>query len=116
MTIRVPTCSKCARSSILHQAYSGQDLCRAHLLESVRKRVARELRAQVRIPDHHDPTNPYRILVAVSGGKDSSVLLERMVDLLGPRQDVELLAHVWMRASKDIEHHRLNLPAPSAPD
>ena len=92
MTIRVPTCSKCARSSILHQAYSGQDLCRAHLLESVRKRVARELRAQVRIPDHHDPTNPFRILVAVSGGKDSSVLLERMVDLLGPRQDVELLA------------------------
>ena len=91
MTIRVPTCSKCARSSILHQAYSGQDLCRAHLWRASGS-VARELRAQVRIPDHHDPTNPYRILVAVSGGKDSSVLLERMVNLLGPRQDVELLA------------------------
>ena len=60
---------------------------------SIRKRTSKELRIQLDLPK--DATrldgNPFRILVAISGGKDSAVLLSMMSDIIG-RRDIELIA------------------------
>ncbi|MEC8998333.1 MAG: TIGR00269 family protein [Candidatus Thermoplasmatota archaeon] len=90
----VDTCSRCRSDAVVHQAYSGQYLCGRHLASSIRKRTSRELRLQLELPKdaHHEDGTPYRILVAVSGGKDSAVLLTMMVDIIGRRRDVELIA------------------------
>ena len=75
--IAVEGCSRCKSPSVIHQAYSGQHLCGKHLSASIRKRTSKELRQQLRLPKdaRHADGSPYRILVAISGGKDSAVLL-----------------------------------------
>jgi len=89
--VEVPTCSRCEREAILHQAYSGQDLCSGCLVRSVRKRVGRELRRQLVLPKGEQrPTTT--ILAAISGGKDSAVLLEMLVHFLSERPDVRIVA------------------------
>ena len=92
--IEVQSCSRCRSDSIVHQPYSGQHLCGKHLSSSIRKRTSKELRIQLDLPK--DATrldgNPFRILVAISGGKDSAVLLSMMSDIIGRRRDIELIA------------------------
>ena len=92
--LTVESCSKCRFDAVVHQAYSGQHLCGNHLASSIRKRISRELRLQLVLPK--DATRedgfPFRILVAISGGKDSAVLLSMMADIIGQRRDVELIA------------------------
>ena len=92
--IAVEGCSRCKSPSVIHQAYSGQHLCGKHLSASIRKRTSRELRQQLRLPKdaRHADGSPYRILVAISGGKDSAVLLTMMHDILARRRDVELVS------------------------
>ena len=92
--LSVPTCSQCKDTSILFQEYSGQHLCGKHLASSIRKRVAKEIRLQINLPkdaSHHDGS-PFRIFVAISGGKDSAVLLSMLVDIIGRRRDVEIIS------------------------
>jgi len=78
----------------VHQEYSGQHLCGKHLGSSIRKRTSKELRQQLKLPKdaRHEDGTPYRILVAVSGGKDSAVLLTMLHDILSRRRDLELIA------------------------
>jgi len=82
----VPACSVCRAPAVVTQAYSGQSLCERHLDRSVRKKVGRELRKQLNID------GPTTVLVAISGGKDSAVLLSMLVDLIGSRPDVRIVA------------------------
>ena len=79
---------------MVHQEYSGQHLCGKHLASSIRKRTSKELRQQLKLPKdaRHEDGSPYRILVAVSGGKDSAVLLTMLHDIIARRRDVELIA------------------------
>ena len=92
--LAVERCSRCGSDSVIHQAYSGQHFCGKHLSSSIRKRTSKELRQQLILPKdaRHEDGSPYRILVAISGGKDSAVLLTMMVDILGRRRDVEMIA------------------------
>ena len=92
--ISVEPCSLCDYPSVVHQEYSGQHLCGKHLASSIRKRTSKELRQQLILPKdaRHEDGTPYRVLVAVSGGKDSAVLLSMMYDILSRRRDVELIA------------------------
>ena len=92
--IEVQTCSRCRSAALVHQAYSGQHLCGRHLFSSIRKRTSRELRLQLALPKKatREDNSPFVILVAISGGKDSAVLLSMMVEILGRRRDVELVA------------------------
>ena len=92
--ISVERCSKCPSQSILYQVYSGQHLCGKCLSDSVRKKTSRELRKQLILPKNarHDDGTPFRLLVAISGGKDSAVLLSLIVDIIGKRRDVEIIA------------------------
>ena len=84
----VPTCDSCDKPAVVEQAYSGRILCGKHLAKSVRKKISKELRAQLLLEKGKHTT----ILVAVSGGKDSAVLLDAIVDLVGKRRDVTIVA------------------------
>jgi uncharacterized protein (TIGR00269 family) len=83
----VPSCDKCRKPAIHHQVYSGRMMCGVHLTDSVRKKVSKALRKQLVIPYGGSIT----ILVAISGGKDSAVLLDRIVDALGKNSRVTIV-------------------------
>ena len=84
----VPACDSCDKPAVVEQAYSGRILCGKHLARWVRKKSSKELRAQLLLEKGKHTT----ILVAVSGGKDSAVLLDAIVDLVGKRRDVTIIA------------------------
>jgi len=92
--IRVHSCSRCKSDAIVFQEYSGQHLCGKHLARSIRKRVSKELRFQLELPKDatHSDGTPFKILAAISGGKDSAVLLSMLFDIIGKRRDVEIIA------------------------
>ena len=83
----VPECDKCRNPAVHHQVYSGRIMCAHHLSESVRKKVSKALREQLHLPKGKHTT----ILVAISGGKDSAVLMERIHDNLSKRRDVTIV-------------------------
>ena len=89
--IEISNCSRCRKPAILFQEYSGQHYCSGCLIRSVRKRVGRELRKQLILPKSENG-KLITIMVAVSGGKDSSVLLELLHYFLKNRPDVKLIA------------------------
>lgn len=62
-------------------------MCAHHLSDSIRKKVSKALREQLHLPKGKHTT----ILVAISGGKDSAVLLERIHDNLSRRRDVTIV-------------------------
>ena len=84
----VPTCDSCSKPAILEQAYSGRILCGEHMAKSVRKKIGKELRQQLILPRNKNTV----IFVAISGGKDSAVLLDSLVDRVGKRPDVTIIA------------------------
>jgi uncharacterized protein (TIGR00269 family) len=79
-------CSECAKESIILQRYSGLHLCREHFMESVRKRVYSEFRKQVHLRGGE------MIAVAYSGGKDSTLTLYLMNEIVKPMRNVSLTA------------------------
>ena len=92
--IEVQSCSRCRSDAIVFQSYSGQHLCGRHLYSSIRKRTSRELRHQLDLPKNatKEDGSPFIVLVAISGGKDSAVLLSMINEIIGRRRDVELVA------------------------
>ena len=84
--IPVPTCLKCDREPITLIRYNGAHLCEEHFQEFVERRVRKEVRKQV------DLDGMSRLGVALSGGKDSSVALAILVDVLSNRKDLQILA------------------------
>ena len=93
MSLDVQACSRCEHHAVIHQIYSGQHLCQFHLKKSIQKRVSKALRNQLGLPSDARDENgePSVILVCISGGKDSAVLLDMMVKIVGSRRDVELV-------------------------
>ena len=85
---QAPACDVCGKDAVIEQAYSGRILCGHHLEKSIRKKVAKELRKQL----HLDTSKPTTVFVAISGGKDSAVLLTLLVELIGMRRDVRIVA------------------------
>ena len=69
--IEISQCSRCRKSAILFQEYSGQHYCPSCLIRSVRKRIGKELRKQLILPKS-EKNQLTTIMVAVSGGKDST--------------------------------------------
>tara|TARA_B100001121_G_scaffold212430_1_gene186065 strand:- start:221 stop:1231 length:1011 start_codon:yes stop_codon:yes gene_type:complete len=86
--LEIPACDVCRKPAVVEQAYSGRILCGEHLAKSVRKKVAKELRKQLILKKGQHTT----IFVAISGGKDSAALLELLVDIVGIRPDVTIIA------------------------
>lgn len=79
-------CSKCGKKAVTFIRYNGTHLCRDHFVGFVERRVKTEFRRQV------DLDNAGSISVALSGGKDSSVALAILFDILHSRRDVRLCA------------------------
>lgn len=79
-------CSECGKEAIILQRYSGLHLCHEHFLESVRKRVYSEFRRQVHLRGGE------KIAVAYSGGKDSTLTLCLMNEIVKPMRNVSLAA------------------------
>ncbi len=90
-------CDKCKAGAIAFIRYSGAHLCRKHFCEFVEKRVKHELRRQI------DLKGGERIAVAVSGGKDSTVALHIMAEVIGRRRDLEMCA---ITVDEGIEGYR----------
>jgi uncharacterized protein (TIGR00269 family) len=82
----VVRCSKCSAEAVTYIRYNGNSLCPEHFTEYVDKRVKREIRAQL------DIGHGKHIAVAISGGKDSSVTLATLANILGDRRDIRLTA------------------------
>ncbi|MCD4846490.1 MAG: TIGR00269 family protein [Methanosarcinales archaeon] len=79
-------CTKCNRTAVTYQPYSGAHLCDIHLIKDVERKVKHTIR-QHRMMERGDT-----IAVALSGGKDSSVLLYLLSNLFGHRPDITLIA------------------------
>ena len=75
-------CDKCSAPAIFFQKYSGLHLCKTHFATDVEKKIKKELRKE-----QVEGT----LAVALSGGKDSSVVLSVLNDLL-PRRGIEIVA------------------------
>jgi len=71
---------------VVLQRYSGAHLCQSHFLDSVEDRVRAELRRQL------PPSGTERIVIGVSGGKDSSTAAYVLRSMLSHRRDVALEA------------------------
>jgi len=81
-----PACDHCAGPAIVWQRYSSARLCARHLHGSVEKRARREV-GHAALPDRGA-----RLLVAYSGGKDSTVALHLANALRETRPGLELVA------------------------
>ncbi len=90
-------CSKCNSDAVTFIRYNGNSLCSAHFIQYVERRAKKEIRAQLNLKRGKN------IAVAVSGGKDSSVALMILHDVLGKRKDVDLSA---ITVDEGIEGYR----------
>ncbi len=76
----------CKKDKVFNRPHEGRSLCRDHFMESFEKTVKRTIRKN-ELFDSGD-----KIAVALSGGKDSSVVLYLLKKILGERRDIEIAA------------------------
>lgn len=79
-------CQRCSKSAVIYQKYSNTHLCRTHFITDVERKIKRDIR-KFRMVQKGD-----RIAVALSGGKDSIVLLYVLNQIFQDRKDLELSA------------------------
>lgn len=98
-------CSKCGKKAVYEARYSGMNYCEDHFAESVESRFKTEIRKQIRIG-----REVKTVAVALSGGKDSSVLLYLIKKVLGKNKKIKIVA---ITVDEGIEGYR-NLELESA--
>lgn len=91
------TCDKCGKDAVTFIRYSGAHLCKIHFMEFVERRVKKEMRKQFRLQKDEV------FALAVSGGKDSVVMMHIVHDILKERKDLEF--HV-ITIDEGIEGYR----------
>jgi uncharacterized protein (TIGR00269 family) len=96
MTIK---CKKCTHDAIIFQKYSGMHLCKKHFVEDVERKIKLTIRQEYSIRKNDV------LAVALSGGKDSSVVLYVVHKILGNRPDIEIVA---VSVDEGIEGYRSN--------
>ncbi|MFY9801234.1 MAG: tRNA(Ile)-lysidine synthase [Methanoregula sp.] len=79
-------CSKCSRTAVIFQEYSGQHLCSQHFDADVEAKAKHEIRR------HHWLSHGDHIAVALSGDSGSSALLYFLKKLTSNRRDIQISA------------------------
>jgi uncharacterized protein (TIGR00269 family) len=79
-------CSKCSRTAVIFQEYSGQHLCSQHFDADVEAKAKHEIRR------HHWLSPGDHIAVALSGDSCSSALLYFLKKLTSNRRDIRISA------------------------
>ena len=80
------TCDKCGNAKvIIKRKHSGQKLCQDCFIQSTQQKVLRDIRKQKLI------SKGDKVLIALSGGKDSVMLLD-ILNLLNKRGIIDLVA------------------------
>nr|MDO8090811.1 TIGR00269 family protein [Candidatus Sigynarchaeota archaeon] len=93
-------CKKCSKTAVVFLPYSGEKLCRKCFLNSVERRVHKEI-ARTKMLKRSD-----HIGVAVSGGKDSVVLLHILHKIESKFPESKLLIiHIDEGISQYSEHN-----------
>jgi uncharacterized protein (TIGR00269 family) len=80
----IKTCSKCKKPAITFIRYNGTHLCKDHFIEYFERRVKKDIKKQGRIEGSN------KIGVAISGGKDSTVVLNLIHDIFSKRPNIDL--------------------------
>jgi uncharacterized protein (TIGR00269 family) len=80
------TCSKCGEEAVINREYEGRSLCKKHFSISINKQVKRTIR------ENNMVESGDTIAVGLSGGKDSAVMLDQLVEIFGERPDIEIVA------------------------
>ena len=78
-------CSKCGEEAVIHREYEGRSLCKKHFTISVNKQVKKSIRKADMVESGDT------IAVGLSGGKDSAVLLDQLVQIFGERPDIKIV-------------------------
>ena len=82
--VKTPGCSLCRGPAVFHDRMTGRHLCREHFIADIEDRVAETIRSRnLIIPGDH-------VLIALSGGKDSTALLMILAHLLPSWDSVRL--------------------------
>lgn len=79
-------CTKCNKAAIIFQKYSGMHLCKNHFIADVERKIKLTIRKDFKV--HKNET----IAIALSGGKDSTVLCYILDKIFGKRPDIKLIA------------------------
>lgn len=79
-------CSKCGKTGVIFQDYSGLHLCKQHFKEDFLHKAKKTVR------QNHWLVPGTRFAVALSGGPASCALLDFMQTLVGERKDISLIA------------------------
>jgi uncharacterized protein (TIGR00269 family) len=78
-------CSRCGEEAVITREFEGRSLCKKHFSIDVNKTVKKTIRSG-NLVESGD-----KVAVGLSGGKDSAVLLEQLVDIFGERPDIEIV-------------------------
>ncbi len=79
-------CSKCGKEAVICREYEGRALCKKHFSIDINKKVKKTIR-EGNLVESGDT-----IAVGLSGGKDSAVMLEQLVEIFGDRPDIDIVA------------------------
>ncbi|MFB6158748.1 MAG: TIGR00269 family protein [Candidatus Nanohalobium sp.] len=90
-------CSICGEEAVVSREYEGRSLCRKHFSIDVNRTVKQTIREGDMVESGDT------IAVGLSGGKDSAVLLEQLVDIFGERPDIEI---VGVAVHEGIDEYR----------
>ena len=79
-------CDLCSSDAVTLIEYNGSHLCAEHFMKYVGRRVNKEIRKQIHVKSGDT------VAAAVSGGKDSMIMLQFLNEIFGSRPDVTLHA------------------------
>ena len=79
-------CVKCKKPAVTFIRYNGTHLCKNHFIEYFERRVKKDIKKQGKT------IKDIKIGVALSGGKDSSVVLHLIYDIFSKRANCEIYA------------------------
>ncbi|QGA80465.1 TIGR00269 family protein [Candidatus Nanohalobium constans] len=78
-------CSRCDEDAVITREFEGRSLCKEHFTIDINKTVKKTIR------DGNLVESGDTIAVGLSGGKDSAVMLQQLVEIFGKRPDIEIV-------------------------